>query len=272
MRFPASATGTNGRILSPPSGPLRFSPPPASGKQQDLLLELHGALTEGRIWLDDRDESRTMWEKLIPKDYFVLKAFTDNIVLAFPIHRDAESEFGSAFFKIAAFQLAMATKGFFIRGAVSIGNAYVDDFMVFGDALTQAYQGERRLARDPRIILTEPAVMAVKSHLTYYSSSRYAPQTKELLCDADGQWFINYLDTILMAADDHGPFYDELKKHKAAVEEKLSHFKSEPPIFSKYAWIANYHNFFCDLHSDYFSDEYKIDTELFRSPPKLIVD
>jgi hypothetical protein len=61
-------------------------------------------------------------------------------------------------------------------------------------------------------------------------------------------------------------------QHKLAVEAKLTEFKDNPPIFSKYVWVASYHNFFCDLYREYFSDEYKIDPDLFRAKPKSIVD
>ena len=238
------------------------------GTQQDLLQRLHSALSKERKAL----EGLAVLKKLTTKDHYVLKAFTDNIVIAWPIIEDAEIELGSAFSKVAWFQFNMALEGFFIRGAISIGEVYVDDIVVFGDALTQAHTGESRLARDPRIILTESAVTAVKQHLHYYSSPKFAPQVGELLQDSDGQWFVNYLDTILIAEDEHGPFYDELLKHKAAVEIRLAEHRGNPLIFSKYVWVAGYHNCFCDLHPRYFSDEHKIDTELFRATPKLIVD
>ena len=93
------------------------------------------------------------------------------------------------------------------------------------------------------------------------------------LVDSDGQWFINYLDCVLMAESEHGPFYDEFELHKIAVEKRLAQYKDNPPIFSKYSWVAaGYHNFFSDLHPDYFSDEHRINTELFRALPRLIVD
>jgi hypothetical protein len=115
-------------------------------------------------------------------------------------------------------------------------------------------------------------VKAVKRLLKYYHSSKFAPQARELLCDSDRKWFVNYLDSVLIAEDEHGPFYDEFLKHKASVEAKLSQHKDNPPIFSKYAWVAGYHNYFCDLHYRCFSDDHKIDDELFRAGPKLIVD
>jgi len=243
-----------------------------NNSQVALLGRLHEALFEGRKILDDRASLSIDHTLRGAKDLYVLKAFTDNIVIAVPIrHGDAEVELGSLFFKLGYFQLAMSLKGFFIRGAVSVGNACVDDVTVFGEALTQAYLGESTQARDPRIIFTESAVAAVKKHLAYYGCSDFAPQADHILCDADGQWFLNYLDCILVAENEVGPYVEELLQHKEAVERKLEEFQSNPPIFSKYAWVANYHNYFCDLHDRHFSNEHKIDSELFRAKPRSIV-
>ena len=115
------------------------------GTQQELLQRLHSALSKERKALEDKHEGLAVLKKLITKDRYALKAFTDNIVIAWPIVEDAEIELGSAFSKVAWFQFNMALEGFFIRGAISIGEAYVDDIVVFGDALTQAHTGKSRL-------------------------------------------------------------------------------------------------------------------------------
>jgi hypothetical protein len=243
-----------------------------SGTQQELLNSLYTALSEARVALEDKSDALGEIKKIIHKDLYALKAFTDNIVIGWPIHDDAESEFGAAFSKVVDFQFSMVVKGFFVRGAVAIGNAYIDDIAVFGDALTQTHHGESMLARDPRIILMKSAVDTVKSHLTYYHSPGQAPQARELLQDSDGQWFVNYLEYVLFAEYECGPFYEALMEHKSAVEKKLDQYRDNPRIFSKYAWVAGYHNFFCDLHSNYFDGEHKINTDLFRATPKLIVD
>ena len=206
------------------------------------------------------------------KDFFALKAFTDNIVIGWPVHSDAEVEFGSAFMRLATFQFNMAIRGYFVRGAISVAPAYVDEVVVFGDALAQAYLGESKLARDPRIILTETAVSAAKKHLTYYFPPADAPHVRDILKDADGQWFLNYLDSVLIAEDEHGPFYREFLQHKAAVEAKLAEHSANPSIWAKYAWVASYHNYFCDLHSKYFDEEHRVNVDLFKAVPSLIVE
>ncbi|MGE0114516.1 MAG: hypothetical protein AB7T07_06495 [Steroidobacteraceae bacterium] len=243
----------------------------ARGNHQEILRSLYSALIEGRRCLEDEDMSAELRE-FMRKDFYALKAFTDNIVISWPVHSDAESEFGSAFFKLGSFQFQMVLNGFFIRGSISVDNAYVDEIAVFGSALLEAHHGESALARDPRIILTPSAVAATKQHLMYYSNPRSAPHVRDVLRDSDGQWFLNYLECVLWAENEQGPFYEEFLRHKAAVETKLAEFKGKPSVWSKYAWVARYHNYFCDLHSHHFGGEHRIDVNLFTKTPSLIVD
>jgi hypothetical protein len=204
------------------------------GKQEELLQRLYAALLAGRSGFEGK--SRALPKINIgPKDSYSLKAFTDNIVIAWPIRDDAESELGRAISMLMFFQFSMSLRGFFIRGAIAVGNAYVDDIAVFGDALIAAHSGESRLARDPRIILTESSVAATKRHLKYYAKPQYSPQAQDLLKDSDGQWFVNYLESVMFAVDEVGPFYKEFEQHKDAVEAKLKKYAGDPVIFAKYA-------------------------------------
>jgi hypothetical protein len=243
-----------------------------AGRSQETLERLHKALDDGRAWLEDRYLPPELHE-FMKRDLYALKAFTDNIVVGWPVREDAEAELGNALTSTAWFQLQMVLGGFFIRGALSIGSAYVDEIAVFGEALWEAYDGESRVARDPRIVLTKSAIEAVQMHLTYYGDPRRAPHSHAILKDADGQWFVNYLDgTILVAEDEVGPDYDSLKLHKQIVEERLQEHRSNPAIWSKYAWVAGYHNYFCTTHPQHFSDDHAIDVDLFRAAMSAIVE
>jgi hypothetical protein len=221
------------------------------GGQVTFLHRLYEALEKGQEWLSPNDSD--FWPT--DKDRYAIKAFTDNIVIGWPVRGDAESELGSIFSNIAYFQLRMATYGFFLRGAIALGDAYVDDVVVLGSAFLEAVQGEAQ-AKNPRIILTDTASAAVKRHLTYYSQSHHAPQYSDLYQDSDEKFFVNYLETIL-AAGEECPFLEELEKHKDNIIQRLEEFRSDPKIHDKYIWVANYHDFFCDQRPHYFSD-YKI--------------
>ena len=237
-------------------------------EQQKFLIRLHDALSSSRQWLDESNLPEEL-RNLRVKDHFALRAFSDNIAIGWPITGDGEGELINAFENLAVFQLEMANAGFFVRGAISVGSVYLDEIVVFGDALLEAYRGETSLARDPRIVLTQSARSYVSRHLEYYQNTLHAPQTSDVLQDTDKQWFINYLDAIMIAENEAGPFFGVLEKHKISVESKLEQYRQKPPIFSKYAWSASYHNYFCQLHDFH---DYIINVESFSGQRKFIVD
>lgn len=242
-----------------------------SSAPYDFLAHLRDALGSAIGHLDEKlgEDGPDLVLRLGKKDRYRVRTFTDNIVIGFPVRDDAESELGSVFWRLAFFQLSMVNQGFFLRGGISVGNLFMDERVVFGRGLIEAYRGERERARDPRIILTDSAKAAVKQHLIYYSDPASSPQARELFVDADGQYFLNYLNTILLAENEQGPFYEELEKHKQSVEERLRICKDRPSLWSKYAWVAGYHNFFCDQYS-YFSEEYKVDLSKLQMSPSRI--
>lgn len=244
-----------------------------NGTAQALLTRLHEALAAASRHLNELDEDGNpllppnLWPR---KDLYKIRTFTDNIVIGYPIRDDAEMELGAIFSQLAFFQLEMVNRGFFVRGAIAIGDLYIDDMTVFGQGLLDAYDGESKDARDPRIVLSPSAQEAVLQHVNYYSNPSHSPQARDLYKDADGQFFLNYLDSVLIAEDEHGPFFDILANHKSAVETKLAEYRREPAYWAKYAWSAGYHNFFCDQYR-YFSDEHKIDVSQFQMQPTRIV-
>lgn len=240
----------------------------SAGTEPELLLKLHSCLEYGQKFL----KGELTPPKLGPKDYYAVKAFTDNIVIGWPILMDAESELGSAFSTLSFFQFHLALAGFFIRGGLSIGPLYMDDIAVFGGGLNEAYDAESRLARDPRIVLAPSAEEAVKAHMKYYAEPDYSPQSRDLYRDSDGKVFLNYLESILIAENEYGPSYDELLKHKEIVQHALTKHKDNPMIWSKYAWAANYHNYFCEQYPKYFNGEYMIEQSKIRMVPRRITE
>lgn len=230
---------------------------------QSLLDRLRKALRESL------DHIRFYEKSANPKgsDIYRVRIFTDNVVIAHPILQDAEMELGLVFTQLAIFQTLLATHGFFVRGGVSIGEVTIDEDIVFGPGLVKAYEAESMKARDPRIVLSAEAAEAVRSHLEYYGDKSNAPQTFEYLVDADGQLFINYLQATLL---DDQPRVDIVKLHKKQVETQLSQTRNRPSIWSKYAWVASYHNFFCAQNVDVIPADCQIDLAEFALQPRLI--
>ena len=90
------------------------------------------------------------------------------------------------------------------------------------------------------------------------------PQTGELLVNADGRYFINYLSECIVDTYD-GEELDSnaLKKHKDQIENALTQYAAQPKVFAKFSWLSAYHNFFCDSVSSFpgYCNKLKINRE-----------
>jgi hypothetical protein len=220
-----------------------------SRKQEEHLKQLRSALTEAREDLREGIENPS-WsrDRSLPAPY-AIKVFTDNIVLGFPIHSDGESEFGSMIARVGQYQYTLLKHGFFVRGGVAYGDLYMDDDVVYGKGLLDAYDAESTLARDPRIVLGPSAMAQVHTHLAWYDEVATAPHNEHLLVDSDSQMFVNYLAIPIDGLEPSDPlpseYHDDLAKHRDLIVSRLQEFTKAPPLWSKYSWVGAYHNLFC---------------------------
>lgn len=236
-------------------------------RSPDVLLDLReaydAALSELRGEVDHDS---------LPQPNWWVKSFTDDIVLCQQTGQvHLESDVGWIATQIAFFQFQMVLRGFFLRGGLSLGQVYVDDAIVFGPALLSAYELENETARDPRIVIGDLVSEAIDEHISYYGKPESAPQVRDFLRDRDGQIFINYLEAVLIAEHECGPYYGKLKDHRDVVSRQLEKHENNPPVWSKYFWVGSYHNWFCDQY-DYFDNSHKVDSTLFGTSPRLILD
>lgn len=233
-------------------GYSEFSQGGAADDMTARLRDYHAALSSGATIL--RDPERQAW--FAPTDGVhdaAVTAFTDNICLGFPIRyrEDGEVELGQVLSRIGRYQVEMAIRGYFVRGAVAFGDVYIDEMTVFGAPLIEAHEGECRRAVNPRIIMSPSAREAAIEHVGYYGNSPNAPLTSDLKCDGDGEWFVDYLESLMLAPDEGVFGEQEIARHREAVLFKLDRYADNPRVLSKYAWIARYHNWFCRKYEAY---------------------
>jgi hypothetical protein len=82
---------------------------------------------------------------------------------------------------------------------------------------------------------------------------------------------VNYL----ISSVEEGTIYTEaLTKHKEHIEFNLKKFSGVPRIWSKYLWVANYHNYFCQLVKGYvgYSPSLLVDEKLAVQHPKRLIE
>lgn len=188
-----------------------------------------------------RERSRSFSER----NLFEIKVFTDNIVVGYPLRNfesnQGEGELGHIFDVFSEFQLGLAMEGFLVRGGGAFGQHYMDEDIVFGDALIEAVKQDRN-GGAPKVSLAPSAVLVLRHHLGFYSDPNWAPQSYDLLQDIDGSVFINYLQGAFVAFPDGGIFFEVFEKHKATIVAGLSEYRGIPSVRAKYEWAARYHN------------------------------
>lgn len=211
------------------------------GYGNDLLREINYLINKNK-------------QCIIPNKYSKgkIKVFTDNMVVGYPINEDGEAELNEILENVSEYQFNLSLEGLFVRGGISTGEFYINDDIVFGPALIDAHNTESEIACYPRIILDKKTVKTLKKYMKNYD---VAPQHQLIFVDTDGQWFLNYLNTIFKYYTECNNEYEFeriqlelLLRHKEKLEAMLDLHKENIRVWDKYVWTANYHNYFCDLH------------------------
>ncbi|AYO04199.1 hypothetical protein ACPSLY_06970 [Vibrio parahaemolyticus] len=181
-----------------------------------------------------------------------MKIFSDNIVLALPwFSRDGESEFGFILMALREYQLSMALNGYFVRGGMSVEKLFVDNNMIYGKALLDAYALESKVANDPKIVISDEVLNIVRSHTQFYAHPQNSPQNSDVFIDADGKGFISYLDELIYQGEyEYQLDTERLLQHKERVIEAVDLHKNNTKVWYKYHWLCDYHNYFCSRVSD----------------------
>ena len=176
-----------------------------------------------------------------------IKIFSDNIVIAEKIENplDLQSVFQTYTdveqFALMLYSQALLTKNM-MRGAISMGNLFINDTFVYGEALVAAYDDESKIANYPRIIVDKNIW------------EKFPRPDKENLvqCDIDGELYLSPFWGIPKISE-----YDKLKANlllnhiKNSIEAKYREIskKSNRFIFPKYHWLANQFNQYCQSNN-----------------------
>jgi hypothetical protein len=219
----------------------------AASRSEQFLQKYYAALRSRLSFLPRREV-----EEAYSRFPCMMKVFTDRIVLGYPLaSTDGQQEFGQFVRDLSYFQLSMSLHGFFVRGALALGELFMDEQTVFGPALRDAYETEKDLAVEPRIVLGSSLKALKRRHLRPYSNAFGVAQNQDLLVDADGVEFVNYLDLLVNhEVNPPSAFWREVGIHRQNIESNLRFTRLKPRIWSKYFWLVNYHNYFCDALKD----------------------
>lgn len=167
--------------------------------------------------------------------------FSDSAIISYPISFD-----GGLFhvlIDLIHLQIDLSNLGIFIRGGVSIGLAYHDEFNAFGPAMNDAYILESREAKFPRIILTSQTlysgVAASKEHQNSFDISLLNSLIRQ---DKDGFYYLDYLKQLQELDHPEYDYYNWLARIRRHLINNLNLYHSDARIYPKYLWMLDYWN------------------------------
>lgn len=131
------------------------------------------------------------------------------------------------------------THGILVRGGITIGYCFADDFMIWGKALARAYEIESTIAIYPRIVI-DPLADDIFDFLA-------KSENKKIICkDFDGLYFIDIFYTkkffvtlpfLEQLIDDNQKRIDKLDDKNLKERQKLKWLQNY--FYEKYNYIKN---------------------------------
>ncbi|MBW2617970.1 MAG: hypothetical protein JRC92_03735 [Deltaproteobacteria bacterium] len=129
--------------------------------------------------------------------------------------------------------------GVLIRGGMTFGSVYAKENIVFGPAVIEAYELEKKIARYPRIIISEEIISKLMEANWGSSISKFKNVEKLLSCGEGDQYFIDYLSLSKHRnRAGYGPF---LSRHRDLIRRNFER-TTRCDVLKKLCWIAQYHN------------------------------
>jgi len=144
---------------------------------------------------DARKKLRFLYQQMFAlsedqsKDEITVKIFSDNLLAAQKLDGENDRSVINHFIQsIAAFQFASVMDyHWLLRGGITIGDLYMDDIMVWGNALVQSHDLESNVAFFPRVVVDSSPDVLHRLHDAGIHEGSW------LQYDTDAQYFLHYL-------------------------------------------------------------------------------
>ena len=167
-----------------------------------------------------------------------IKIFSDNIVIA--VRYDSNHSKKDAAISVAVMSAALQANflahGWLTRGGISSGKFFIDDVMVWGPALVDAYKLENSVAYFPRVIIDPKLATEFYWTLAATRTNEFASMFSAFHRDSDGMIRVEYIvaefDNTVRA------IFDEYEN--GFIEKQLSEYKGNTKILQKWLWMDNY--------------------------------
>ena len=195
--------------------------------QNNYLNRIHDCFMLAKIMVDYHSNCENLFLKY--------KIFSDNIIIAQPI-KDSMSNNSPviAFNRICALvssvQRVFLCNDIFLRGGIVCDELYIDDVLVWGKALTDAYYIENNIAIYPRIVISKDLI-ELDPIVNIGNKMRSA---NNIIQDFDGEFFIDYLNY-----PDDNEIQKLIQISNSNIEKHLAE-ETDARILQKIYWQKNY--------------------------------
>ena len=196
-----------------------------------LANTLRQAMIEGRI-------GTYRAERVI---CYYAKMFSDTVTMSAPVNRCTPLQFLS---RVSGFQAALAFHGIFLRGAVTLGQHFEDNKILFGPALLQAIDLEGTVAKWPRIVIHPSVVSLYISQQLPSPAENFEKEQVEafLRQDSDGIRYLNYMRFFCEECAPEKRGEEFLYHHRDYIIKEAKSNSAKLDVLAKYHWLAGYHN------------------------------
>jgi hypothetical protein len=183
--------------------------------------------------------------------------FSDLGLRIHPVHSDANVKYRiGGFFQevmdLGFIQVNLINRGSLVRGGLALGFICHSGGLVFGPGLAEAYELESKVAKYPRIVVDDFVMEALKQAPvlraegnTFNEEMSYLKNV--LRRDADGVWFIDYIEFIRSEGDGPKEFAAFLQRHKHLIEKQRQEVAALPrgnyrkSRLEKLKWLIQLH-------------------------------
>ena len=197
--------------------------------------------SDGRLLVIFRAASNAalkMCREILGEGDVTIKMFSDNIILCRRLYKPESHIYDvlGAAKKVALaasmFQyFILDATGMLVRGGFSVGELYIDNMMVWGRALVEAYRLESETALYPRIVV-DPDFAGTESAAALVEQGFFA-------VDADGLSYLDYIGLVWQVC--------RIKKQDALLEKfmqsnsaELEKHSASVTVLPKLTWQSDY--------------------------------
>lgn len=205
--------------------------------------KIHNALTQIYRVKADNDNPGLLNQKGAGVQ---VSTFSDSAVVSYPAVGDA---LFYLILELIWLQLDLALADVLLRGGLTIGPLFHDGALVYGPAMNRAYELESVIAKYPRIVVDEPAIVQYIEGVRG-DTDHIKDLDKLLNRDADGLWYVNMLMQSQEFNDPGNQYRPWLANLKYIIVQGLK--VQDVRVREKYEWLRDKFNALVTDDSQYF--------------------